>query len=66
MSCVAELNASNQNNASVARKNAGAGTVNATEANTAPISNCVATIQSRFRPSSSTSGDHSGLITHGT
>jgi len=65
MSCVAELNASSQNTASDQRKKSAAGRVRATSANAAPTRNCIPTIHRRFVPSRSTSGAHSGLITHG-
>ena len=65
MSCVAELNASNQNTASDAWKYAGPGNVSATAASAPPTVSCSATIQKRFVRNRSTSGDHSGLMTHG-
>jgi len=65
MSWVAELNANNQNTANEAWKYAGPGKVKATAARAPPIPICNETIQKRFVRNSSTSGDHSGLMTHG-
>jgi hypothetical protein len=65
MSWVAELKASSQKTASVIWKKCGMGSVSATSAKPAPISSCSVTIQKRLVRSMSTSGDHSGFITHG-
>jgi hypothetical protein len=65
MSCVAELNASSHRNASVYWKNGSVGMVRATPASPAPTSSCIDTIHSRRVLRMSTSGLHSGLITHG-
>ena len=65
MSCVAELNASSQKNASVHWKKCGAGIVSATPASAAPRSNCIAQIHCRRVFNMSTTGLHSGLMTHG-
>ncbi len=65
MSCVAELKASSQSAASDIWNQPGAGSVRATSASAAPIASCVARIQRRFVPKSSTTGDQSGLMTQG-
>ena len=65
MSCVAELNASSQKSAREWRKKLGAGTVSATVASVAPITNWKLRIQKRLVRNRSTSGDQSGLMTQG-
>ena len=65
MSWVAEAKAMSQNMASVSCRNFGAGSVSATSAKATPTANCRPTIQRRLLPTRSTSGLHSGLITHG-
>ena len=65
MSCVADANASSHRNASVYWKNGSVGMVSATPASPAPMTSCIATIHSRLRPSTSTSGLQNGLMTHG-
>src|SRR3954464_13894324 len=65
MSWVADAKAISQNTASVSCRNLGAGTTSATPASAAPMTNCSSTIQRRLLPSRSTSGPHSGLMTHG-
>ena len=65
MSCVAELNAISQKKASVQRNIPGPESRARRPASAAPITSCMAQIQRRRVPSRSTTGDHSGLITHG-
>ena len=65
MSWVAELKAISKKTASEARKKNDAGTVSATEARAAPITNCRLTTQKRFVRNRSTRGDQSGLMTQG-
>ena len=65
MSCVAALNASSQNTASVTRKKLSSGKVSATSANAAPINSSSHTIHQRLVRNISTNGDHKGLITKG-
>src|ERR1041385_2665247 len=65
MSCVAELKASSQKNASVCWKKRVVGIVKATPAKPEPMSNCISQIHSRRVLRISTTGLHSGLITHG-
>ena len=62
---LAEAKAISQKITSVVCRKAGAGTASATQASAAPTTNCSATIQRRLVPSRSTSGPHSGLMTHG-
>ena len=54
-----------QKMASVMRRKSLPGTVSAMHASAAPMRNCKTTIQRRLRPSKSTSGLHSGLMTQG-
>ena len=65
MSCVADAKAISQNTASESCTAFGAGNASATIASAAPTVNCSPTIHPRFVPNRSTSGDHSGLMTHG-
>ena len=65
MSWVAELKASSQKTASVARKKSGPGTVSAIMARADPITNCREMIHERLVRIRSTSGDQSGLMTQG-
>ena len=66
MSCVAELNASNQQNGqSELAKNALSGMVKAMPASPAPIKSCMVIIHQRFVLIRSMKGLHRGLITQG-
>ena len=65
MSCVAELNASSQKNASESWNHFAAGSVSATPASAAPMISCIPQIQSRRVFRISTTGLQSGLMTHG-
>src|SRR5436190_873365 len=65
MSCVAELNATSHSIASDIWKKLDIGRVRATSASDVPIASCIARIQRRFVPKSSTTGDQSGLMTQG-
>ena len=65
MSWVAELNASSQKTARESWKNFGPGSVKATSAKATAMANWSVTIQRRFVRNRSTTGDQSGLMTHG-
>ena len=65
MSCVAELNASNQKTAKVSWKKCSVGMVKAMPASPAPIKSCMVIIHQRFVLIRSMKGLHRGLITQG-
>ncbi len=65
MSCVAEVNPTIQNTASVSWKNISVGIVKAIPANDAANAHCIISVHLRFVDIMSINGLHTGFMTHG-